>query len=302
MPTETDVIVACAGWVDDGFLDSAEYLSGDINSSLKRIPNMNMRARTAAVGIGDTIFIIGGFNFGNLSSVESYTMGDTQWRVKKSMKNARSEHAATVGEINGQKFIYVFGGVGAKSLVEKYNVDENRWEDVKQMRKERKCHAAVIVENDIYILGGKKTDTCEKYSSTEEEYKNVPDMKKWRFHFGAVHKSGKIYVAGGEGESGFLNTCEVFDISKQTWTIINPMMKQRLGVQLGLIGDKIIAVGGQDENNVKLKTTEFYNEKTKIWEYGPEMTGKRNSFGLATIKVAKNKWQNIENKLSKLSL
>ena len=62
MPTETDVIVACAGYDSGAYLDSAEYLSGDINSSWKTIPNLNQkRYNTAAIGIADTIFIIGGW-------------------------------------------------------------------------------------------------------------------------------------------------------------------------------------------------------------------------------------------------
>ena len=74
------------------------------------------------------------------------------------------------------------------------------------------------------------------------------------------------------------------------------------GCQLGLLGNTIIAVGGSHECSSffeigELNITQFYEERTDVWLYGPRMQVRRSNFGLATLKVAE-----IENKLSKLRL
>lgn len=97
--------------------------------------------------------------------------------------------------------------------------------------------------------------------------KKKSPMKKIRKEHSTVMISGKVYALGGyDGEQAkFLNECEVYDVTKDEWTIISPMNKAKCAFAATAVNDDTIFVcGGYDGEN-RLRYIELYDILQDKW-------------------------------------
>ena len=101
------------------------------------------------------MYVAGGNNGdGILKSLEEYDLGSGCVRNLAEMNEARDELCLLVL----QDELYAVGGGGENGSnlrsMEKYSFEKNKWEFVSNMLIPRRTHTAVVVENNIYVMGG----------------------------------------------------------------------------------------------------------------------------------------------------
>lgn len=93
-------------------------------------------------------------------------------------------------------------------------------------------------------------------------------MKKIRKEHSTVMVNGKVYALGGyDGEQArFLSECEVYDVTKDEWSIISSMNKAKCAFAATAVNnDTIFVCGGYDGEN-RLRSIELYKIKEDVWE------------------------------------
>ena len=211
------------------------------------------------------LYVVGGadiHSLKNTKTVDVYDPDTNKWAKAASMSHARSQHAV-VGTGNGR--LYALGGgnaydPGPVDTVEVYYESFNSWRAANPMPTAREAHAAGIVESEsayegkIYVVGGRGTegqplDTVEVYDPATETWAAAAPMPTARWGLAAGVVGGKLYAVGGAGTVGGvdnqpLDTVEVYDPDKDSWTALDPLPTARFGLAAGVIDGKLYAVGG----------------------------------------------------------
>jgi N-acetylneuraminic acid mutarotase len=199
------------------------------------------RGSAVAAVVGDKIYVIGGvgnipgtpevplmpttaqISFGN---VQEYNPAENTWRERSPMPTPRNH--TTAGAINGR--IYVAGGrVGAAfigvasdvSVVEEYDPATDKWSAPRsRMPTARSALASGVYNGQFYVAGGEYQDT----------------------HMMATFKA-----------------LEAFDPASNSWSIMSSMPVSRHGLAAGVIGNRLILVGGDVQsagNGIMASTNE----------------------------------------------
>jgi N-acetylneuraminic acid mutarotase len=205
-------------------------------------PLPTKRGSAVAAVVGDKIYVIGGAALlpgseataltpavpqAVLGTVEEYDPAANTWRARSPMPTPRN-HAA-VGAVNGK--IYVIGGrVGA---------------------------AFIGVASDISAV--------EEYDPATDKW-SAPKarMPTTRSALGAGTYNGRIYVAGGEFQDPHMmatfRSVEAYDPASNTWTIMPSMPVSRHGLAAGVIGNRLLLVGG----DVQSSGTEIHASTSEV--------------------------------------
>ena len=83
---------------------------------------------------------------------------------------------------------------------------------------------------------------------------------------------------GGYDRGECLNTVEAFNIIKNVWTPMVPMLTPRGRFDVTQIDGKLFACGGSN-GSVELRTVECYDPEAGKWETLPDMMQTRSSAG-----------------------
>ncbi len=140
----------------------------------------------------------GEVNEDSIAHVERFDPNLSFWTPVRPMHEARSNH----GFIRCGNYLYAIGGkatglsidnqITCLNSVERYNVASDKWERVAPMNKERFDFAAVVMNNEIYVFGGKvlleynhvtktrATPRAEKYDPVTNTWLELPKMNQAR--------------------------------------------------------------------------------------------------------------------------
>jgi len=116
----------------------------------------------------------------------------------------------------------------------------------------------------------------------------LKNMNHPRHNFGFVELDGKIYVAGGwsrdEGEEWFgraLKSVEVYDTSKNTWTLLQSMQSKRAEIRMSVHAGLLYVFGGKaDKDAFPLNSVECYSPIDNRWTYKNSMPYPASVYGL----------------------
>jgi N-acetylneuraminic acid mutarotase len=204
------------------------------------------------------------------------------WTRKADMPTARSGPRSEV--VNGK--IYVIGGIYAdRQKVEAYDPATNTWATKADMpTPSRILFATGVVNGKIYVIGGEGSlglnarATVEAYDPATDTWTRKGNMPTPRTRSAASVVEGKIYVIGGAGGGGDLypemSTVEAYDPATDTWTRKADMPSARELLSTSVVGGKIYAIGGQQENSVfrgVFSTVEMYDPATDTWAKRADM-------------------------------
>jgi len=194
-------------------------------------PMPSKRGSPVAAAVGDKIYVIGGVSLlpgstdtalgfntpqASVGTVEEYDPAKNTWRERTSMPTARNH--TTAGVVNGK--IYVIGGrVGAAFINEATDI-------------------SVVEEYD---------PAADKWNSPRSR------MPTARSALGSGVYNGRIYVAGGEFQDPHMmatfKAVEGYDPSTDSWSIMPSMPVSRHGLAAGVIGNRLILVGGDVQSS-----------------------------------------------------
>ena len=174
------------------------------------------------------IYVMGGVNpFENpwrLDHMEVYDPTGDTWTERANMPTIRSGVEAAVVKDT----IYVIAGSGwprdgqggpKLATIEAYHPRTNRWQKKPDLPNLKTAFSTVVVDDEIYLIGGFEGVGFEKYLATVEVYDprterwdESPPMPTGNIPFDAAVVNGKIYILGSERENGKLSLdVEVFD-------------------------------------------------------------------------------------------
>ena len=212
-----------------------------------------------------------------INNAWEYDPAADTWKALAPMPSKRgSPVAAAVGDK-----IYVIGGVNilpgatetalgfntpqaSVGTVEEYDPATNTWRERSPMPTPRNHTTAAAVNGKIYVIGGRVGAAFIGLASdisVVEEYDPATD--KWsaprarmptaRSALGSGVINGRIYVAGGEFQDPHMmatfKAVEAYDPATDSWSILPSMPVSRHGLAAGVIGNRLILVGGDVQSS-----------------------------------------------------
>jgi len=210
--------------------------------------------------------------------------------VWKALAPMPSKRGSGVAAVVGDK-IYVIGGISnipgsaetalnqttaqaSVGTVEEYDPRENSWRERSPMPTPRNHATAGAVNGKIYVIGGRvgaafiglasDISVVEEYDPAADKW-SAPRARMPTTRSACVSGvyNGRIYVAGGEYQDtrmmATFKAVEAYDPATNSWTDMPPMPVSRHGLAAGVIGNRLILVGGDVQsagNGIEASTGE----------------------------------------------
>ncbi len=226
------------------------------------------------------IYMVGGFikpatgpsAWQPVDNLWEYDPANDSWKALAAMPTKRGSPNAAI--VNGK--LYVIGGAGlspgAKETAlhparpqrvlgtnEVYDIATAKWETKSPMPTTRNHAAIGVVNNKIYVIGGRvgnafitrasNTDVVEEYDPATDQWGDLKSpMPTARSASAWGTYKGKIYVAGGELRtdrmSAAFRAVEAYEPATNRWTILPSMAVQRHGLAGDILGNRFHTVSG----------------------------------------------------------
>ncbi len=226
---------------------------------------------TAAVSIGQRLFVVGGFKPGLTSvwnpvdTVFEYLAAENRWVQRRPMPTARGALAAAV--MDGK--IFAIGGYdGERSLavVEIYDPATDTWQSAASLSVPRDHLAAAAVDGKIYAIGGRvdldyhrNLAVTEVYDPAAGRWHEVAPLPTPRSGIAAAVLEGMIFVVGGEGSQGTFRENEAYWPKTDTWRQLPPLPTPRHGLAAAVVGDRLYTLcGGPQPGGSYSKVNEVF--------------------------------------------
>ena len=180
--------------------------------------------------VAGKVYLIGGttgFGAGHeqrMDRVDVYDPATDTWAKAPKMPSRREPMGVAV--VSNR--LYVIGGFGwppagwgelPLTRIDEYDPITFQWRKKTDMLDVRYGFSTVVVEDDIYLIGGLNgfpnySAAVNMYNPQKEAWRDIPKLPMPISPFGAAMVDGKIYVFGGVGEGvKFLTDVLVFDAS-----------------------------------------------------------------------------------------
>jgi N-acetylneuraminic acid mutarotase len=207
------------------------------------------------------------------------------WTTMEPMPTARG--GLGVGVVNGK--IYAIGGSNNDTQLtvnEEYNPVTDTWSTKEAMPTARSGFAIAVYQHKIYCIGGTTGDSdnivsgftgvTEVYDPATDTWETKTPMPTPRADLCANVVNGKIYCIGGKKYWGVdpfyqeLNTTEVYDPTRNTWTTKSPMPIPVLGSASAVVDGKIYIIGGSRHFQVgwdlaTVASNQVYDTENDAW-------------------------------------
>jgi N-acetylneuraminic acid mutarotase len=153
----------------------------------------------------------------------------------------------------------------------------SKWITASEMQIPRSEVAGVLLNENIYIIGGfkidrendgpSKTDNVEIYNTKNNVWTYAAPLPLSMDHVGADSYNGKLYVVGGSTgvENIKTNKLFIYDPATDEWREGKPMPTARAALTANFIDGVLYAIGGQDSSDLAVSTNEAYDPSTNNW-------------------------------------
>lgn len=191
-------------------------------------------------------------------------------------------------------YLFVVGGVNndrqqACNILSRYDLELRQWDELAAASQAREYPQAVIVDNDLFVIGGRCNDqvlkSLERYNILSGIwYKDVPDMHVHRCDFAAIYLNENIFCLGGGGSDGqILDSVERYCLRSRRWIKCASMISPRGGFDVCIWRDKIIASGGTNDKYNITNTIESYDPVEDKWSLFTTMPDSRVDFSCCSL-------------------
>lgn len=168
---------------------------------------------------------------------------------------------------------------------------DRRWQ-LKSQRTTPRVSMGIV--NGIIAVGGIQGPCSSVVASTScyllcrNQWFVLAKMQTPRCRHGLAVTGEFVYAAGGQYREGAaqssLANVERYDPKTNTWSSVSQMLTRRSLLNLAALEGFLYAVGGCDENNMRLSSVERYSPSTDSWKFIPNMSTSRSSPSVATDK------------------
>ncbi len=251
---------------------------------------------TAVVAVDDKLYVIGGFN-AQLAVVDTLQVFDTatcEWSLGPTLP--RPVHHANAAVHNGR--IYVLGAMETINFTPVGHVwslapGDTEWQVHATMPAGQQRGAGIVatIGDRIYLAGGLRGGSVAQLSAyvpaTDTWDTTLPPLPVTRDHGCGGAVGGTLYATGGRSTNIGALQGEVYAYTPGgAWEIRAAMPTPRGGTACGVLGDRIIVVGGEGNGTASsgvFPQVESYNATTNTWiQHDPMMTP-RHGMGAAVI-------------------
>jgi N-acetylneuraminic acid mutarotase len=247
---------------------------------------------TAAVALDGRIYVIGGFDAKQeiVDRVVVYSVESGGWSVFFPLP--RPVHHANAAVVDGT--IYVLGalGDGFAPIADAWAVTpgvDTGWRTLTSLPIGRGSAAVGVVDGEIVLAGGlagfSAIDDVAVYDPVEDSWdESWPDLPEPRDHGCGATVDGRFFVIGGRGGAITSVTGSVLEWSGKGWEPRAAMPTARGGVACGVVGDRVVVVGGEGNTAAAsgvFPQVEIYDPAGDDWASQPDMPRPRHGMGAA---------------------
>jgi len=186
------------------------------------IPEARRRGSTGVVQYEDTLYILGGLQFGHgQNTTVSYNLFDAYnpytnaWEVLPDMPRNRDHFGAAI--VGDQ--IYAAGGrdTGMNNgfqgvttgKVDVFDISDGQWTTLDdEMPTQRGGTATAVLGADVFVIGGERSDASQAFDTVEaldtgtSQWQTAPSLNNRRHGTTAAVCNGTIWIAGGSPVRG----------------------------------------------------------------------------------------------------
>lgn len=204
------------------------------------------------------------------------------WTTKATMPTVRGRYAT--GVIGG--LIYVVGGETDTTRVstnEAFDPINNTWTTKAPMPTARRYLDAGVVDDKLYAIAGQSTSGIlgvnEEYDPATNSWAtkaSIPAGREQRMGPAVAVVKEKVYVIGGSaGGFSTLRYVDEYDPSANSWTAKANMPTDRYSLDVGVIGNRIFAMGGisttAPQTTESVPAVEVYTVDQNTWHKKNDM-------------------------------
>ncbi len=160
--------------------------------------------------------------------------------------------------------------------LEVYDPTANTWTTLRPMNEPRSTAAAVVINNKLYVVGGRDLErgynalkVLEIYDPGTDSWTRGADMFTKRWGPAAAALDGKLYVVGGSLTADIIyDVVEIYDPATDSWSTGESMDTARYRPAIGVINGKIYVAGGMgivSGNLQDVATMEVFDPAVGHW-------------------------------------
>jgi N-acetylneuraminic acid mutarotase len=268
----------------DGWRTTASVLGGPIQE-------------TAAVAIGDTVYVIGGFNasVGVSDQVLAYDTVADSWSDAPALPAA--VHHANAAVVDGR--IYIVGYLEGLSFATHGEVwswapGDRAWSTQHAAMPEGTERGASVtgaIDGAIYVAGGLRSGTAvtnvSRYVVADDAWETLAPLAAARDHACGGVIGGHLIVAGGRQANIGSTSPATYAFDPATgWTSRADMITGRGGTACGVIDGRLVVVGGEgnpDATSGVYPQVEAYDDAGDAWSSLGVMPTPRHGMGAAVV-------------------
>lgn len=168
------------------------------------------------------------------------------------------------------------------------DLNHGKVESVAAMKQERSGHSSVLLNDSIYVAGGKNNktilDTVERFDLRESQWYPCKPMTEKRSLFSLVCVANNLYAIGGVN-NGAMHTAEKYDPVADKWTTIESMSTPRVAAAAVVLNDCIYIIGGSTKSVKGSDTASVVCFDTRIqkWSVVGELSEARDFISAVAI-------------------
>ncbi len=201
---------------------------------------------------GDSVFVYGGYAFGN-NKLRMYDILNNTWEYLADSPNISATYGHTIEYVNG--FVYLF----FNGNVYKYNLSTNSWSQATSLSVNASWLFSTIYHGEVYLVGWTNAQFY-KYNPTSDQWMQLADLPY--FVSGGALKTvdDKIYYVGGTSGpgAGTFNNTLVYDIATNQWSDANIFISANRAYMAKVIyKNNFYVIGGLDENGNAVNNVEL---------------------------------------------
>nr|XP_046219508.1 kelch-like protein 9 [Oncorhynchus gorbuscha] len=194
------------------------------------------------------------------------------------------------------KHLLALGGVMKQQLVVSrelrlYDEEIGHWRALRPMEVPRYQHGVALLGGFLYIVGGQSTYDTKGKTALDSAYLYDPRFDRWlqvaslndkRTFFHLSTLKGKLYAVGGRNASGEIDTMECYNLRRNEWTFVSPMVDPHYGHAGTVHGDLMYVSGGITRDTFQ-KELLCYDPETDAWSRRADMMELRGLHCMCTV-------------------
>ncbi len=201
---------------------------------------------------GDSVFVYGGYSFGN-NKLRIYNFVTNTWVSAANSPNISSTYGHTIECVND--FIYMF----FNGYVYKYDISTNSWTQGTTLSQNGSWLFSTVYQDEIYLVGWTLAKFY-KYNPASDQWTQLADLPYFVTGGSLRCVDDKIYCVGGSSGSGggtFNNTL-VYDIATNQWTDANIFLTENRAYMADVYyKDNFYVIGGLNSSGNAVDNVEF---------------------------------------------